>query len=631
MHRVGLALALVVAVMVGAVALAQQEAAPQLILSGNYADLRPEQKRLVDDWVRRFAETMKKTVDPAEAYNNLPLSTKTTFNGVTHALLRTKLTGKDGASLGPSALSLVEKVDQVMGMVPGGGGDEQFRLYVELRPDAQEILGKVVEFGRKADNTVFHKGYPICFRGTSGTPSIQVSIARTGIRADIDVDYRSSQFPVFLFNGHLSASNSDVRAGDNDTRHNGQWTGLNNWWRGLLGLFTIEQEDKKEAANADASHIPQVPQIAKDAPPAEAIHAFLNTWLVEQRPAEVIPYFDNEAIDCLQLQSTKAIDYGMLRFAALAALQRRSEQLGKISSLAGVVEGVEMPGVRVKRRSQPHEAEFVLYDIREDLVEQLRCGTRLDPTRISMNALKSTSYKKYVAAIFKMKTGSALGDTTATIWTKQNGYWRLITYINEPQVEVGRALRLPTAPVSTAPRPMVDADPALIKAATNFHTEWFVRGDLTEAMSYLSPACLPCIIPYVEEGSAVPATASEQEYRIRDGMMKIMKAAKALKLTDAITPTNVTHPDLKLVKQPNSAAFVMAAMPDYLFAEVDCTRSEADRARAAAQPPGELSYGKYYASGFRLVKAVEDPAVLLMVWAKVDGAWKIVTFQIVTP
>jgi hypothetical protein len=290
-----------------------------------------------------------------------------------------------------------------------------------------------------------------------------------------------------------------------------------------------------------------------------------------------------------------------------------------------------MPGVRVKKRSQTHEAEFVLYDIREDLVEQLRCGNRLDPTRISVNALKSTSYKKYVAAILRMKTGSALGDTVATIWTKENGYWRLITFINEPQVEVGRMLKMPTAPVSTAPRPMVDADPALIKAATNFHTEWFVRGDLTEAMSYLSPACLPCITPYVEEGSAVPATASEQEYRIRDGMSKIMKAAKALKLTDAITPTNVTHPDLKLVKQPNSAAFVMAALPDSLFAQVDCTRSDADRARAAAQPAGALSYGTYYATGFRLVRAVEDPAVLLMVWAKVDGAWKIVTFQIVTP
>jgi hypothetical protein len=631
MHRAGLALALVAAVMAGAAALAQQEPAPALIISGNYADLRPEQKLLVDDWCRRFAETMHKTVDPAEAFNNLPLSTKTTFNAVTHALLRTKLTDKNGASLGPSALALVAKVDEVRGMVPGGGSDEQFRLYVQLQPDALDILGKVVEFGRKADNTVFHKGYPICFRGASGTPSIQVSIARNSVRADIDVDYRSSQFPVFLFNGHLSASNSDVRAGDNDTRHNNQWSGLNNWWRGLLGLFTIDQEDKKEAANADASHIPQVPQIAKDAHPAEAVHLFLNTWLVEQRPAEVIPYFDNEAIECVQLQSSKTVDYGMLRFAALAGLQRRTDQLGKIPSLAGVVEGVEMPGVRVKRRSQAHEAEFVLYDIREDLVEQLRCGNRLDPTRISVNALKSTSYKKYVAAIFRLKTGSTTGDTTATIWTKENGYWRLITYINEPQEEVGRMLRMPTAPVSTAPMPTVEGDPALIKAATTFHTEWFVRGDLTEAMRYLSPGCLPCITPYVEEGSAVPATASEQEYRIRDGMSKIMKAAKALKLTDAITPTNVTHPDLKLVKQPNSAAFVMAALPDYLFAEVDCARSEAERARAAAEPHGALSYGKYYATGFRLVRAVEDPAVLIMVWGKVDGAWKIVTFQIVTP
>ena len=67
------------------------------------------------------------------------------------------------------------------------------------------------------------KGYPLNYREQSGAPSIQVSIALDGRQADIDVDYRSSTFPVMLFNGHLSASNSDVRAGDNAERHAAQW------------------------------------------------------------------------------------------------------------------------------------------------------------------------------------------------------------------------------------------------------------------------------------------------------------------------------------------------------------------------------------------------------------------------
>jgi hypothetical protein len=50
-------------------------------------------------------------------------------------------------------------------------------------------------------------------------PAIQISCAADGKRTDIDVDYRSSKFPVAILNGHLSSANSDVRAGNNHARH----------------------------------------------------------------------------------------------------------------------------------------------------------------------------------------------------------------------------------------------------------------------------------------------------------------------------------------------------------------------------------------------------------------------------
>ena len=88
------------------------------------------------------------------------------------------------------------------------------------------MLNRSREFKRGVDNTVYHKGYPINYREQGGSPSIQVSIAMDGRLADIDVDYRSSGFPVALLNGHLSASNSDVRAGDNAERHAERWLGI---------------------------------------------------------------------------------------------------------------------------------------------------------------------------------------------------------------------------------------------------------------------------------------------------------------------------------------------------------------------------------------------------------------------
>ena len=215
---------------------AQQDSSGAEGPGSTYSSLRPPQRRLIDDWFTRVSAVVKKPVDPAEGYENLPLSTRTTFNAVTHALLMTKLTDGSGESLSDSSIELVDRLDDVAGQILGLRGDRQFRIYVEMKPGAVELLTRSKEFSRTADNTVYHKGYPICFRSTSGTPSIQVSLTRDGSRADIDVDYRSSKFPLALVNGHLTASNSDIRVAGNDAKHNQQWSGMQNWWRNLLGL-----------------------------------------------------------------------------------------------------------------------------------------------------------------------------------------------------------------------------------------------------------------------------------------------------------------------------------------------------------------------------------------------------------
>ena len=89
--------------------------------TGNFADgyasLKPEPKALIDDWMKRFSETIQKPVDPAVAYDNLPLSIRTTFNAVTNALLSTQLTDASGSKLG-SAIQIIDKLETVHGAIP---------------------------------------------------------------------------------------------------------------------------------------------------------------------------------------------------------------------------------------------------------------------------------------------------------------------------------------------------------------------------------------------------------------------------------------------------------------------------------------------------------------------------------
>jgi len=139
-------------------AVQQQPPVPPALLGDKYTDLLPEQKVLVDDWFRRFGEVVKKTVSPQEGYDSLPVSTKTAFGAITHALVHTTLKDQSGASMGASAITLIDRLDTVAGKIEGASGDQQFRIYVVLKPNALDILARSQEFARGPDNVVFHKG-----------------------------------------------------------------------------------------------------------------------------------------------------------------------------------------------------------------------------------------------------------------------------------------------------------------------------------------------------------------------------------------------------------------------------------------------------------------------------------------
>ncbi len=87
---------------------AQQDSSGAEGPGSTYSSLRPPQRRLIDDWFTRVSAVVKKPIDPAEGYENLPLSTRTTFNAVTHALIMTKLTDGSGESLADSSIELVD-------------------------------------------------------------------------------------------------------------------------------------------------------------------------------------------------------------------------------------------------------------------------------------------------------------------------------------------------------------------------------------------------------------------------------------------------------------------------------------------------------------------------------------------
>ena len=311
-----------------------------LELGKSYAALRPEQKRLVDDFVHRYNAATGSKLVPEQAYDNARLSVRTTFDAVTHALLNAKMTDAQGKSLG-RAIDLVDAVDEVMGEQSGVGGDRQFRLYVYLKPDAVDILSRSQEFSHDRDNTVYHKGFPICYRLKKGPPSIQFSISRDKKLSDIDVDYRSSGFPKGLVNGHLTASNSDVRAGNNLDRHDGRWSGLNGWWRNVFGQFGTGGTPPKENVTQGLGGIPLNPAVKADQGVDKSAHDFLQSWVVAKEPNKSVAYFSRRSYPCLEAlpqNSRQSMAQGMVRLRTVTAMQKFSDSIGTVNSVADVFE-----------------------------------------------------------------------------------------------------------------------------------------------------------------------------------------------------------------------------------------------------------------------------------------------------
>src|SRR6185312_16581583 len=137
----------------------QQPAKTPVEFHGTYAELKPAQKQLIDEWYAEYNRMTNDHSDPAE-YDTLSLSTRTTFEAVTHALMTTKLTDKTGKSIG-DALDLVQAIEAINGKVPQARGDLQFRMYALLKPDALQKLKDSGEFFRDRDNTIYHHGYPL--------------------------------------------------------------------------------------------------------------------------------------------------------------------------------------------------------------------------------------------------------------------------------------------------------------------------------------------------------------------------------------------------------------------------------------------------------------------------------------
>jgi hypothetical protein len=597
--------------------LAQQ---PPQRFGGAYSELDARRQQLVGDWVARFTKVTGQDLDARSFYDDvLRLSTKTTFDAVTHALLTTPLTDASGQKFG-DALSLIERIDTVKGEVSGTSSDRQFRMYVRLVPDAREMLNRSREFKRGVDNTVYHKGYPINYREQKGAPSIQISIAMDGRLADVDVDYRASFFPVSLFNGHLSAANSDVRAGDNAERHAGRWTGYQNWWQSFFGAGVGRAPADKDGMPAFT--LPKVPRAGK-MNVTEMVPDFLKAWLVEGNVVAAMGFVSERSYACLAQETPDppAFDRGLAPIQIMVNLKAAHDTLGKHDSLEGLTIGVPLPIPGLRVVPQPHQGQFVLYDVPDTMAARFDCASRLTP---GAPTRASRTYGRHYAASFRV-AGPDKDTSVALLWAREDGYWKIVSWH-----VAAKADETPAAPAPAEPKVVrVKADLTLVQAAKNFADAWLIRKDYDAAFRYLSSNSYACY-DLVRGPDAPPAASLDDAGRkIRTSLERVGQwVGKPGTLEAIVEAAEPLHPLIRVMDQPYAHAFSLTSFPAALGDVVECEA----RARGALPPdPLPVEYGQAFGMTFRFRTAAGDAPVLRLLWRKESNAWRVTSYDVELP
>lgn len=598
---------------------------------GTYEALKPVQKKLLDEWYADYNKLTGDHASPTE-YNQYSLSTRTTYEAVTHALMTTQLTDKSGKPMG-TAIDLVQAIENINGKVTRSRGDLQFRMYVVLKPDAVATLKASQEFFRDRDNTVYHRGYPLNYR-QEGTPSIQFSMSKDGRHADIDVDYRSSGIPAGLFNGHLTAANSDVRAGNNTQIHLQRWQGLADWWRSLFGLPAAPEDTGQDLLPGDVPPNPRKGEGKLE----DAVQDFLQAWLVEGKPEIAASYFSPRSFTCLTEyapDSGRIVNAGNAPYVAAHELTKISKAIGPVSTTQAAVQPETLTGRELKPVKQTYSATFALYGISTAVAAEYEC----DPNRayeLQEKARAAKEQKKqgeYYASVFRLKSATGKSDALTLVWTREGKYWKVVSWeVEPPEGKPGTTTRDTRRAALAAARPQkMKGDPAVVQATHDFLHTWLVNDDYAKASAYLSRSSDACVPLYLPEGEKGPTKEDEYPAYIRDTLNTVaQKVGKVEHLREALEPVPPGHEDLREVEHAGEHAYTLVAVPDELETSFLC-KKRSIQAPYVPDDSGQKHYGKYYATMFTFKTPGEHPAALTLLWGKENEQWKIISYELVTP
>jgi hypothetical protein len=271
--------------------------------------------------------------------------------------------------------------------------------------------------------------------------------------------------------------------------------------------------------------------------------------------------------------------------------------------------------------TQPHQAQFVLYDIPDDLATRFDCASRLTP---GAPTKQPRAYGQHFGTTFRL-AGARTDTSIALLWAKEDGYWKIVSWYVAPKPD-----ETPVAPAPPDPTVVrIKADPTLVQAAEDFVDTWLIRKNYDAAFRVLSTKSYACYD--LVRGPDAPASTSPDDAgrKIRASLERIGQWVGTQRNSEAIV--EAAEPLLsssRVMDQPYSRVFSLTSFPSALTDALECD----GRARGVVPPdPLPLEYGGAFGMMFRFRTQSGDAPVLRLLWRKEGNTWRVTSYDVLVP
>ena len=186
-------------------------------------------------------------------------------------------------------------------------------------------------------------------------------------------------------------------------------------------LPDIRPTEKVEFKTTDGD--PRLLSVAED---------FHRAWLLERNAKRAHGFLSSRAYSCYDFFRTADRPHAKSREEAgeyiLEGMERVSKDVPDASSLAEIIEGVEVADPLLLIVEHPNESAYTAVAGPDQMGENADCARRARGEEIMDEETSLRDYGNYFATGFQFKVDRGEGATLALVWAKESGEWKIVAY-----------------------------------------------------------------------------------------------------------------------------------------------------------------------------------------------------------